>query len=97
MHVNIFYGEQGWRSGESTRQPPMWPWFDSQTRRHMWVEFIVGSRTCSEGFLRILQFPPSAKTIFEIPIRSGISGPIATLWMCHCKFLFIILYIYLYF
>ena len=30
----------GWRSGESTRLPPMWPGLDSQTRRHMWVEFV---------------------------------------------------------
>ena len=26
------------------------PGFDSRTRRHMWVEFVVGSRPCSEGF-----------------------------------------------
>ena len=42
------WGWQGWRSGESTRRPPMWPGFDS--RCHMWVEFVVGSRPCSEGF-----------------------------------------------
>ena len=36
--------EQGWRSGESTRLPPMWPGFDSRSRCHMWVEFVVGSR-----------------------------------------------------
>ena len=40
---------QGWRSGESTRLPPMWPRFDSSTRRHMWVEF-VGSLLCTERF-----------------------------------------------
>ena len=33
-------GVQGWRSGESTRLTPMWLGFDSQTRRHMWVEFV---------------------------------------------------------
>ena len=27
---------QCWRSGERTRLPPMWPGFDSKTRRHMW-------------------------------------------------------------
>ena len=43
-------GEQRWRSGESTCLPPMWPGFDSRTRRHMWAEFVVGSRPCSEGF-----------------------------------------------
>ena len=40
---------QGWCSGESTRLPPMWPGFDSQTRRHMWVEF-VGSLLSTERF-----------------------------------------------
>ena len=37
--------EQGWRSAESTRLPPMWPGFDSRTR-----EFVVCSRRFSEGF-----------------------------------------------
>ena len=27
-----------------------WPGFDSRTRRHMWVEFVVGSLLCSERF-----------------------------------------------
>ena len=43
-------GEQGWHSGESTCLPPVWPGFDSRTRRHMWVEFVVGSRLCAEDF-----------------------------------------------
>ena len=42
-------GEQGWRSSESARLPPMCPGFDSRTRRHMWAEF-VGSLLCSERF-----------------------------------------------
>ena len=41
---------QGWCSGDSARRlPPMWPWFDSRTKRHMFVEFVVGSHPCSEG------------------------------------------------
>ena len=40
---------QGWRSGESTRLPPMWPGFDSKIRRQMWAEF-VGSLLCTERF-----------------------------------------------
>ena len=36
------YGEQRWCSGESTPFPPVWPEFDSWTRHHVWVEFIVG-------------------------------------------------------
>ena len=35
-------GGQGWRSGESTRLPPIWPRFDSWTRCNIWVEFVVG-------------------------------------------------------
>ena len=54
------FGEQGWRSGESARFPPMWPGFNSRTRRHMWVEFVVGSRPRSEGFSP--GSPPSTKT-----------------------------------
>ena len=49
VELNSTFGVQGWRSGESTRLPPMWPGFDSQTRRHMWVEF-VGSLLCTERF-----------------------------------------------
>ena len=57
------YGEQRWRSGESTRLPPMWPGFDSQTLHHMWVEFVVGSRPCSERFFSGYSgFPLSSKT-----------------------------------
>ena len=42
--------EQGWRSGESARLPPMWLGFDSWSRFRMWVEFVVGSRPFSERF-----------------------------------------------
>ena len=57
--------EQGWRSGLSTRLPPVWPRFDSRTRRHMWVEFVVGSLPCSEGFSLgspVFRPPHSTKT-----------------------------------
>ena len=56
------FGVQGWHSGESTRLPPMWPGFDSQTQRHMWVEF-VGAPLCSERFFSGYSgFPLSSKT-----------------------------------
>ena len=45
--------EQGWRSGESTRLPPMWRAFKSLRRRHMWVKFVVLLR---EVFLRAPRF-----------------------------------------
>ena len=53
---------QGWRSGESTRLPPIWPGFDSPIRRLMWAEF-VGSLSCSERFFSGYSgFPLSPKT-----------------------------------
>ena len=56
-------GEQGWPSGKSTRLPPMWPGFDSRTRRHMRVGFVVGSRPCSERFFSEFSgFPLFSKT-----------------------------------
>ena len=43
--------------------PPMWPGFDSRTRRHMWVESVVGSRPCSERFFSGCSgYPLSSKT-----------------------------------
>ena len=52
--------EQGWRSGESARLPPMCLGFNSRTRHHMWVEFVVGSLLCSERFSPgTLVFPSS--------------------------------------
>ena len=53
---------QGWRSGESTRLPPIWPGFDCQTRHHMWIE-LVGSLLCTERFFSgHFSFPLSSKT-----------------------------------
>ena len=63
LFCRMHLGEQGWRSGESTRLPPPWPGFDSRTRRHLWVEFVVGSLLCSERFFSGYSgFPLSAKT-----------------------------------
>ena len=55
-------GMSGWRSGESTCLPPMWPGFDFRTRRQMWIEF-VGSLLCYERFFPGYSgFPHSPKT-----------------------------------
>ena len=41
----------------------MCPGFDSRTRRHMWVEFVVGSLLCSKRFFSgYSSFPLSPKT-----------------------------------
>ena len=67
---------RGWRSGESARLPPMCPGFDSRTRRHMWVEFVVGSRLCPERFFSGYSgFPLSLKTnISKFQFDSGMHG-----------------------
>ena len=71
-------GEQGWHSGESARLPPMWPGFDSRTRCHMWVEFVGGSRLCSERFFSgYCGFPLSSKTnISKFQFDPGMHGHI---------------------
>ena len=75
--------EQGWRSGESARLPPMCPGFDSRRRRHMWVEFVVGSLLCSERFFSGYSgFPLSSKTNiskfqFDLDVRHFSHEPLA--------------------
>ena len=65
------FGEQGWRSGESARLPPMCPGFDSRTQRLMWVELVVGSLLCSKRFSPgTTVFPLLENQHFHIPIRS---------------------------
>ena len=50
-------GVQWWRSGETTHLSPMWPGFDSETRRRMLVLY-----SAPRGFLRVLWFSLSSKT-----------------------------------
>ena len=57
------FGEQGWPSGESIRLSLVWPGFKSRCRRHMWVEFVVSSLPCCEGFFSgYSDFPLSSTT-----------------------------------
>ena len=54
------------RSSESPRLRSTWPGFDTRTRRHMWVEFVVGSLLCSERFFSGYSgFPFSSKPTFS--------------------------------
>ena len=64
---NIREQEQGWRRGESNRLLPIWPGFDSLTRRYTWVEF-VGSLLCSERFFSsdTAVFPSPQKPTFDL-------------------------------
>ena len=92
-------GERGWRSGERARLPAMWPGFKSRRRRHMWVEFVVGSLPCSERFFSGYSgFPLSSKTNtskFQFDQESGRDEEP----LCECatsKSLFIIYFIIYY-
>ena len=90
-----FLGSKGWRLGESARLPPMWPGFKSWRRRHMWLEFVVGSLPCSKRFFcGYSGFPVSAKTNiskFQFDQESGRRE--TTLWMCYLQ---IIIYLFIY-
>ena len=59
-------------SGKSTRLTPMWPGFDSRTRRRVWIEF-VGSRLCFKRFFSEYSGCPlsSKNQHFSITIRFG--------------------------
>ena len=87
---HFFMGSKRWRSGET----PMWPGFKSRRRRHMWVEFVVGSLLCSERFFsRYSGFPLSSKTNiskFHFDQESGRRR--TTLWMCYLQ---IIIYLFI--
>ena len=46
-----------WRSGESTRLPPMWPGFNSRTRQHTYgLSLLLVLDLAPSVFLRVLRF-----------------------------------------
>ena len=91
----IQFGEQRWRSGESTRLPLIWPGFNSQRRRHMWVKVVV-SFPCSERFFSVYSgFPLSSKTNiskFQFDQESGRRRTTMRMW-----YLQIVIYLFIYF
>ena len=65
---------QGRCSGETACLPPMWPGFNSRTRRHMWVEFVGGSCPCTNGFslgspIFLLPQKPTHRFQFNLEMR----------------------------
>ena len=90
------YGEQGWRSGESTRLPPMWPRLKSRRRHHMWVEFFVGSLLCCERFFSGYSgFPLSSKTNISKFHFDRESGRLrTTMWVYYLQ---IVIYLFILF
>ena len=67
--------EEGWHSGESTRLPPMWPGFDSQTLVICGLSLLLVLVSAPRVFLWVLWFSSHHKNQhFQIPIRTGNSG-----------------------
>ena len=96
----ITLGIKEWRSGESARLPPMRPGFKFRRRRHIWVEFVVGSLLCSERFFcGYSSFPVSSKpNIYKFQFDQESDRRRTALWMCYLQiiiYLFIYLFIYL--
>ena len=65
----------------------MWPGFKSRHRRHVWVEFVVGSLLCSKRFFSGYSgFPLSSKTNiskFQFDQESGRRR--TTMWMYYLE------------
>ena len=81
---------------ESTRLPPMWPGFKSRRRRHMWVEFVVGSLLCSKRFFSGYSgFPLSSKTnISKFQFNQESGRRRTTMWMWYLQIVIYLLFIY---
>ena len=78
MIPNLHCGGAGMAQWLSICLPPMWPRFDSRIQCHMWVEFLVGSRPCSERFFSGTPvFPSPQKPTF--PNSNSIWNPRATI------------------
>ena len=82
-HEFEIFREQEWRSGESTRLPPMWPGVRILASTPLCgLSLLLVLSLVSRGFLRELQFFPLLKNQhFQIPIRSGAHGHVST--SCH--------------
>ena len=86
--ASVWTRSQGWRSGESTRLPPMWPRFKSRRRCHN-VSWVSSERFFS-GYSR---FSPLLKNQhLQIPIPQESGRRRTALWMCYLQihYLFIL-------
>ena len=73
----LLKGDAGMAQWQESSPPTTGARFDSQTRRHMWVEFVVGSCPCSKVFSPGSPiFLPPQKPTLQIPIQSGNEDPL---------------------
>ena len=90
--------------GGSNKYHGVWPGFKSRCRRHMWVEFVVGSLLFSERFFSgYVGFPLSSKTSISKFQFDQVSGRRrTTMWMCYLPiliylFIYLFLFLFIYF
>ena len=93
----LILGSKGWRSGESTRLPPVARvQISASTPSVGWVCYWF-SPLLREVFLRVLRFSPLLKNQrFQIPIRPGIESVRrrTTMWMCYLQIVIYYLFNY---
>ena len=66
----------------------MWPGFKSPRRRHVWVEFVVGSLLCSERFspgTPVFPSPQKPTEISKFQFDQELGRRRTTLWMCYLQ------------
>ena len=79
----------GQHSGESTRLPPMWPGFEPRRRRHMWVDFVVGTVPCYKRFFSRYSGSPlslknnTSKFLFDLERTNTFQHRRPRRSMCH--------------
>ena len=85
-------GSKGWRSGESTRLPLIWPGFKSQVDASCGLSLLLVPSFSPRGF----SFPLSPKTTF--PNSNSTRNQVGEEPLCGCatsKSLFILIYLYM--
>ena len=81
FHIMLLgtFGEQGWRSVESTPLPPMWPGFESWHWRHMLLSLLLLLSLAPRGFSPGTPVSPLHENQhFQIPIWSGTHRHVST-------------------
>ena len=74
LYVMFYLEDQAWRSGESTRFPPMWPGFDSRTIRGLSLLLVLVF--APRVFLRVVWLSSLHKNQhLLIPMQLGIREP----------------------
>ena len=86
--ASVWTRSHGWRSGESTRLPPMWPRFKSRRRCHN-MSWVSSERFFS-GYSRFSSLLKNQHLQIPIPQESGRRR--TALWMCYLQIIIYLFY-----